>query len=183
MILNMRFLTKQTIAGISAGFLAALLSLSSCAPKSGCDTLVCQNGGTCAADFCSCPTGFDGPQCENLITDRYIGTYAGWTRPRDGQPTHYDTVDLYKNEKDILSMSVVRRRAPNTIFDGMLDAKNDQLLIADITGENNTRTVVNVTMVSPNVITEKRTLKMFVVDYKDNAKINTLEFNGTWIGR
>lgn len=181
MILNMRFLTKQTIAGISAGLLSALLSLSSCAPKSGCDTLVCQNGGTCAADFCSCPTGFDGPQCENLITDRYIGTYAGFTRPRDGQPTHVDTVDLYKNEKGILSMSVVRRRDPSTIFTGLLDYQNDQLAIDDLIGENNTRTVVSVTMVSPNVLSEKRTLKMFVVDYKDNEKQNTLEFNGTWI--
>lgn len=179
----MRFLTKQTIAGISAGFLAALLSLSSCAPKSGCDTLVCQNGGTCAADFCSCPTGYDGAQCENLITERYIGTYVGWTRPREGQPTHDDTVDVYKNEKGILSLSVVRRRAPNTIFEGILDAKNDMLSVAEITGDNNTRTVVSITMVAPNILTEKRTLKMFVVDYKDSEKTNTLEFNGTWIGR
>jgi hypothetical protein len=183
MILNMRFLTKQTIAGISAGFLAALLSLSSCAPKSGCDTLVCQNGGTCASDFCSCPTGFDGAQCENLITDRYIGTYAGWTRPRDGQPQHRDTVDLYKNEKGILEMSVVRRREPNTIYLGTLDAQNDQLNISEIISENNKRTVVSVTMVAPNVLTAARTLKMFVVDYQDGSRVNTLEFNGEWIGR
>ncbi|GAA4459194.1 MAG: calcium-binding EGF-like domain-containing protein [Chitinophagaceae bacterium] len=183
MILNMRFSMKQTLAGITAGVLTALLSLSSCAPKSSCDTLVCQNGGTCAADFCSCPTGYDGPQCQNLITERYIGTYAGFTRPRDGQATHLDTVDLYKNDKGILSLSAVRRRAADTIYTGMLDYKNDQLLVDDIYSNDNKKSVITITMVAPGVTTEARTLKMTVVDYQNSSKVNTLEFNGTWISR
>lgn len=155
--------------------------MNSCAPKNSCDTLVCQNGGTCAADFCNCPTGYDGPECQNKITDRYVGTYAGFTDPRNGQPTHLDTVDVYNNG-DPLKMSVVRRRRYDAIYNGVLDNKTNTIIIADVVNES-ARSVVNVTIKAPTSVSEKRTLNMNVVDYNNGTKTGDLTFNGVLVNQ
>ena len=174
----MQFLKKSILAAASLFIVSATL-LSSCAPKSSCDTLVCQNGGTCAADFCSCVTGYDGAQCENKITDRYIGTYAGFTRPRGGQATHIDTVDVYLSSSP-LTLSVVRRRDPATIYTGVVQTKNNTIVIPDLVKEN-IRSVINVSIKSVSSVSPKKVLNLNVVDYKDGYKNDELEFNREYL--
>lgn len=61
--------------------LAAVLTISifsavlfaSC--KNKCGSTTCQNGGTCTANVCVCPTGFSGNACQTGWTDVFIGTY------------------------------------------------------------------------------------------------------------
>ncbi|MDI9320670.1 MAG: hypothetical protein QM530_09385 [Phycisphaerales bacterium] len=156
--------------------LSFCLYLSSCAPKNSCDTLVCKNGGTCAADFCNCPTGYDGSQCENKISDRYIGTYFGWTRPRNGQNNHIDTADVYTN-KDPLIVSVVMRRYPTVIYTGVIENKNNSIVVSDIVN-GLLKSVVNITIKAPTAVDKKQVLNLNVVDYNNGNKITSLEFSG-----
>lgn len=172
----MQFLKKIFLSTASFLSLSACVFLSSCAPKNSCDTLVCKNGGTCAADFCNCPTGFDGPQCENKISDRYIGTYFGWTRPRNGQPTHIDTADVYTT-KDPLVLSVVMRRYPTVIYTGLLENKNNSIVVSDIVS-GTMKSVVNITIKAPTAVDTRQVLDLNVVDYDNGNKITTLEFSG-----
>jgi hypothetical protein len=174
----MQFLKKSILAAASLFIVSATL-LSSCAPKSSCDTLVCQNGGTCAADFCSCVTGYDGAQCENKITDRYIGTYAGFTRPRAGQATHLDTVDVYLYSNP-LTLSVVRRRDPATIYTGVIQNQNNTIVINDVINENS-RKVINVSIKSVTSASSNKVLNLNVAEYLNGTKDNELDFNGELI--
>lgn len=177
----MSSLKKIILYTASAFTLTASLLVSSCTPKNSCDTLVCKNGGTCAADFCNCPTGFDGAQCENKITDRYIGTYAGWTRPRNGQPTHRDTVDVYL-VKNPMTLSAVMRKYPTVIYTGILQNKNNTIAVDDIIN-GNLKSVVNITIKSPTAVDSlgSKVLTLNVVDYTDGSKSDYLEFSGAQI--
>lgn len=44
-----------------------------------CLDLKCQNGGSCAENFCRCPSGFEGAECEFRTVDRLLGTFVGQT--------------------------------------------------------------------------------------------------------
>lgn len=177
----MQFLKKIILSTTSVFTLSTALFLSSCAPKNSCDTLVCKNGGTCAADFCNCPTGFDGPECQNKITDRYVGTYSGFTDPRNGQPTHLDTVDVYTSS-DPLTLSVVRRRRYDMIYSGIIENKTNSILINDLVNGNK-RSVINVIIKAPTSVSTKRTLNMNVEEYESGVKKEELTFNGELIAQ
>lgn len=175
----MHFLKKALSYGSSLLILGALIHFSSCAPANSCDTLVCQNGGTCAADFCNCPTGYDGPQCENKITDRYVGTYAGWTSPYDGFTHHIDTVDVYASDFP-LTLTIVKRRFPDTKYIGKIDAKTNTVIIDNIVNGSTTK-VISVTIKAPTVTEAAKTLKLEEVFYEGSSKLRSIEFNGTWV--
>jgi len=177
----MQFLKKIILSTASIFTVSAALFLSSCAPKNSCDTLVCKNGGTCAADFCNCPTGFDGPECQNKITDRYIGTYAGLTNPRNGQPFHKDTVDVYASSNP-MTLSVVRRRRNDAIYTGILDNKNNTIMINDVVTTAMT-SIVNVTIKAPTSVSAKRTIIMNVEDYVNGIRTENLVFNGELVAQ
>jgi len=178
----MQFLKKIILSTTTLFTFSAMQLLSSCAPKNSCDTLVCQNGGTCASEFCSCVTGYDGAQCENKITDRYIGTYAGNTRPRNGQATHKDTVDVYVSANP-LTLSLLRRRQPELIFNGVIQSANNSIVINDIIDGAN-RTVINATLKAASIIShENKILNLNVVEYTNGIKMADFEFSGEYIGR
>ncbi len=40
-----------------------------------CNSVTCQNGGTCFKGICTCPAGFEGEFCETKSTSRYIGDW------------------------------------------------------------------------------------------------------------
>jgi EGF-like domain len=52
---------------------------SSCT-KNPCDDIVCLNNGTCREGACACPSGFEGPFCENKANDKFIGYWEGFKR-------------------------------------------------------------------------------------------------------
>jgi len=45
--------------------------------KDECKDVVCQNGGTCSEGNCTCPTGYEGTNCETLSRTKFIGTWTG----------------------------------------------------------------------------------------------------------
>ncbi|MCB0698685.1 MAG: hypothetical protein H6551_00235 [Chitinophagales bacterium] len=50
------------------------VTLTSCDP---CKNVDCQNGGTCDDGKCKCPTGAEGPNCETVYRDAFLGSYIG----------------------------------------------------------------------------------------------------------
>lgn len=41
-----------------------------------CKSIVCAYGGVCTDGQCLCPTGYEGPQCETVTRERYLGTWV-----------------------------------------------------------------------------------------------------------
>lgn len=50
--------------------------MASCVKKDSCSG-VCQNGGTCINNSCSCPSGYEGSNCQTKSNEKFIGTYIG----------------------------------------------------------------------------------------------------------
>lgn len=44
--------------------------------KDECKDVVCQNGGVCSGGNCTCATGYEGTNCENKMTTKFIKTWA-----------------------------------------------------------------------------------------------------------
>ncbi len=40
-----------------------------------CKDVVCQNGGTCSGGSCTCPSGYEGSNCETASSAKFIGTW------------------------------------------------------------------------------------------------------------
>lgn len=54
----------------------ATVTYTSC-NKDACKDVTCQNGGTCNDGNCTCPTGYEGTNCQTLSRDKFVGTYIG----------------------------------------------------------------------------------------------------------
>lgn len=52
------------------------VTITSC-NKDECKDVVCNNGGTCIAGVCSCPTGYEGVNCDTRTRDRFVGSWTG----------------------------------------------------------------------------------------------------------
>ena len=74
-------MNRLKAAVLSAAFfftLAGAALMQGCVADA-CLDLKCQNGGSCAENYCRCPVGFEGAECEFRTVDRVLGTYVGFT--------------------------------------------------------------------------------------------------------
>lgn len=69
-IRNIAFAALMTIGAFSA------ITYTAC-NKDECKDVVCNNGGTCVDGTCSCPTGYEGTNCDAKTRDKFIGSWAG----------------------------------------------------------------------------------------------------------
>jgi hypothetical protein len=67
---NIALSAIMTIGAFSA------ITYTSC-NKDECKDVVCQNGGTCVNGTCSCPTGYEGANCETKSRDKFLGNWSG----------------------------------------------------------------------------------------------------------
>jgi hypothetical protein len=70
---------KAAVISAAIFFTLATATLLQGCVADACLDLKCQNGGSCAENFCRCPTGFEGAECEFRTVDRLLGTYVGFT--------------------------------------------------------------------------------------------------------
>jgi len=85
--------------------------------KDGCVNVSCQNGGSCAAGVCRCPSGYEGTSCETLSRVRYLGIYGGYTTC-NGAGLVIDSVYIYQGNGDLSSVRVTQRMHPLDTLDG-----------------------------------------------------------------
>lgn len=163
----MKFWKYTFIASVAFFCIATSILYTSCT-KDGCESLQCKNGGTCADGFCSCPSGWDGAECENKVTARYIGTYWGYVLPNDGQPHKADTVDVYVHEEP-LTLAVTRRSDKSTSYYGTLVGNTVE--VPDYISGNYKRSV------AISIIDEQ--LSLSVLEYNAGYKTSDLRFHGT----
>lgn len=99
---------KINLFGVAL-FLGILVTLiyTSC-EKNVCNGVSCQHGGSCANGLCTCPEGYEGAQCQTLATDRYVGTYIGYTIC-DNLAQVIDTVIIAKDKSGVTAVTVDMR--------------------------------------------------------------------------
>lgn len=96
---------------------AGIITYSSC-EKDPCTNVTCENGGSCNGGACKCPTGFDGPTCQNRSTDHFAGTYAGFTECNNGAQV-IDSLFITGNiNHEPLKVMIVQKQHPNDVLYG-----------------------------------------------------------------
>jgi hypothetical protein len=82
-------MSKQ-FRGLMATLIAAIcfsMMGSSCTPNP-CKDVKCVNNGTCREGRCACPNGYEGVFCEYKASDKFIGTYNGFSSLNEQQPDY-----------------------------------------------------------------------------------------------
>ncbi len=81
-VINMKNLKSILLAGfLTLGTFASTI-MTSCNPDA-CKDVVCNNGGTCTDGTCSCPSGYEGANCDTKSNAKFINA-AGWQVTEDG---------------------------------------------------------------------------------------------------
>jgi hypothetical protein len=131
-------ITAFAFLGISTSVL-----YTSCT-KDQCADLKCQNNGTCTDGLCTCPTGYEGAECEMLSSDRFTGTYYGTSvtskYPVDVLPTLFDTVVIFTtpepNRVAIVRMNT-KANTPNYTRDTLYGFINGRKIDIDSVTQGN----------------------------------------------
>lgn len=143
--------------------------ISSCIDNS-CTRLTCLNGGTCSENFCRCPIGFDGAECEFKTVERFLGAFAGTTRCSD-YATKIDSVFItFLQEPNVVR--ITRKLDPGKVYTG---TAVDYRIIVDQLVEGNIVTNTNIILNN-----DSKKLEYFYETYditNPNSK-NTCNFYG-----
>lgn len=93
----MKFWKHSLVAAFSFFGVASTVLISSCEQDS-CLELNCRNGGTCADGFCRCMDGYEGTECEIVVSDLFLGFYKGNTNFNRNEPQFADSMIVYPVE-------------------------------------------------------------------------------------
>jgi len=67
----------KTIMLSALGAIAAFATVTYSSCKSDpCKAIVCANGGVCNDGSCTCPSGYEGTQCETVMRDKFKGVFV-----------------------------------------------------------------------------------------------------------
>lgn len=107
----------------------SVVSVSSC-NNDKCKSIVCAYNGVCNDGICTCPTGYEGPQCEKIMRDKFEGIYQVLEKGTASQTAQY-AVSVEKGE-EIIDVKIKNFR---NIFIGAVDAyvKADTIFIPEQT--------------------------------------------------
>ncbi|XZF15277.1 calcium-binding EGF-like domain-containing protein [Chitinophagaceae bacterium MMS25-I14] len=110
----MKFWKYTLITAFSFIGIASTVLYTAC-EKDSCTDLKCKNGGSCADGYCRCPTGYEGAECETMVTDRFVGRYYGTTRC-DQLPGLVDTLDVFVKSAPLTLGMVRHGNITDTIY-------------------------------------------------------------------
>jgi hypothetical protein len=149
-------------------FIAASSVVFHACTKDPCDKIICKNNGVCRDGHCKCATGFEGPNCETKMYEKYIGTWDGTYRCNGLIP---ETVTLIiAPGASANTMSIYNLFAQNQAMEATVDI--DKVTIADQIAGNTTY--------SGNGYIDGKYLTLYI-EQKDNltGATNSCVYNGT----
>lgn len=150
---------------LSAGIFMAIASTvtyTSCVHDS-CKALMCRNGGTCADEFCRCPHGYEGTQCEFYSRDKFLGVYNGITQI-NGMPVTGDqaTVEADPKSSSITALKVTMLSRNPEVIRGTIDPNGKEVIVEPMENKK----------VTWKLVSEKR-IEILIEEIKDGEKFIT----------
>jgi len=136
----MKFWKLTILTTVLFSVIVITLVISAC-ERNVCDNVTCFNGGSCNVGLCTCPTGYEGPQCGTLSVERFLGTYPGTTTCDvagvQGAPV-LDQVQITADPVNINFVYVAYQSMAPQILHGYVNSNvtTYSIIIADSTGTN-----------------------------------------------
>jgi hypothetical protein len=75
----MKFWKHTLISALVFTGLSSSVLYTACT-KDSCEKLNCKNGSVCTDDFCVCPEGYQGTECQEEVSAKFLGFYDGNTK-------------------------------------------------------------------------------------------------------
>ena len=142
--------------------------------KDACKGVTCQNGGTCSGGTCTCPTGYEGTNCETKSRDKIIKIWSAsdaQVSPSVTLPTYTSSIAAGTAVTDLKISSF-----SNTFFthDVTATLSGNSITIGQQTPDNDTFSVSGTGTYDPT--TKKITWSYAIT----NPRNVTLNYSGTW---
>ncbi len=117
------------LSALSAIAVFTVISVTSC-DNDKCKAIVCAYNGVCNDGICTCPSGYEGPQCEKIMRDKFEGIYQVLEKGTTSQTAQY-AVSVEKGEE----ITDVRIKNFRNIFIDAVSAyvKSDTIFIPEQT--------------------------------------------------
>ncbi len=114
--------------------------------KDPCDNVTCQHGGSCHTGICSCPTGYEGPSCENMSINHFIGTFSGFSGCNNGAQL-IDTVFVKQYPRSVNKLKIWEKLHPMDTFVGTLSVnQSTYVIIVPQKTDTNYQKIYNITV-------------------------------------
>ena len=165
----MRF-WKQILLTVFLFAAIVVVTVHSSCEKNSCNGITCYNGGACGYGLCRCPTGFEGPQCESLSVDRYLGRYGGYVSCNSGAYV-IDSAFITKANRGILSVDVYLKSLNPKVLQGYVSTNESTYSI--IVTNNDSSKVGSLFYLKTYTIT---------LQSDKNLSIHTYEQDSTGVG-
>lgn len=121
------------LSALGAITVFSAVTFSSCKDDK-CKAIVCAFGGVCTDGKCLCPTGYEGPQCETVTRDRYLGI---WVVSEDGSLTDAAQYSVSVAKGDNITELRIKNFRNLFVDDVSAFVKGDTIYIPQQTVNNN----------------------------------------------
>lgn len=172
---------KQILLTVS--LFSAIIStviLTSC-EKNSCDGITCFNGGACGHGACTCPSGYEDPQCGTRTTKRYLGTYAGFTTCDNGAHT-IDTVTVAQANRGLLSVDVYYKSIHPKVLHGYVSS-NESTYSINVTNNDSAKNgSISYLRVFTITLQADKSLKLHTYEHNYTNVLDTFQYSCEFLG-
>jgi hypothetical protein len=100
----MKFWKLRLLTALAFFTITTMVVYSACQVDT-CGTVLCQNGGACVDGYCSCPSGYEGTECQVLTYTKFVGIYTGSTTCNQNS-TVLDTAVIFYPNNGLLNLGI-----------------------------------------------------------------------------
>lgn len=168
---------------MTASLLSAIVGvavLTSC-EKNSCDGVTCLNGGSCGSGVCTCPSGFEGAQCETKSITRYLGVYGGYTTCNNGAPT-IDTVKVVPANRGPLTVDVYFQSIEPKVLQGYVSSNESTYSIVVTNNDSSKAGSLEYLRVFTITLQADRSLKLHKYERNYTNEIDTFSYSCEFLG-
>lgn len=123
----MKFWKHSLISAFTFLGIATTVLYTACQDDS-CTRLTCRNGGSCSEGFCRCPTGYEGSECQDRISARFVGFYYGTTNCDTDPAPVLDSAAIFVVKQPNI-IGITRYSALADTFTGTISAGTNSMIV------------------------------------------------------